>query len=241
MRLRHFIQSCAALALAAGVSAPALAHGSMHGEPGQAGMDMPPPAAGVPAWKADRPAPISYPASGDGPSYGVDPRAREAWLSECRRRTAVRDDGMGGVVIGGLLGGFAGNRIGGRHHRTTGTIAGAAVGAAVGMAVDKTEDRGRVRDECERYLDEYLAYQTQVHYGSGYPGGQRWAYVPAYAPAQGPGCACDQRPAMMAAPAPMRAQANCTETVEYEYVDVPVRPKVRYIPRRHAPDKRIRQ
>lgn len=225
MRLRHIIETCAALALAAGVSAPALAQDHMHGGPGQPGMDMP-PAPPPPAWKADRP--VAWPAPAQASSWGIDPRAREGWLMECRRRIAVRDDGLGGAVIGGLIGGVAGNRIAGRHHRTTGTIAGAAAGAIAGAVIDKAEDRGSARDECERYLDEYYAYYAQAQ--------QRWNYVPAYMPVQSNGCGCT-RPAAVA---PMRPAQNCTETVEYEYeyVEVPRRPKIRYIPRR--PDKRIR-
>ena len=87
----------------------------------------------------------------------IDPQARAAWLSECRRRLSSRDSGLGGAAIGGLIGGAAGNRIAGKGHRTVGTLAGAAAGAVAGMAIDRAEDSTRNRDECETYLDDYYA------------------------------------------------------------------------------------
>jgi len=168
---------------------------------------------------------------------GPDPRAREAWLSECRRNQARGDDGVGGAVIGGLLGGVIGNRVAGRHHRTAGTIAGAAVGAVAGAAVDRSEDRARERDWCESYLDDYQArYSHGYGYGYGYPGhGYGHAYV---------------QPMMMV-PAPMmmrmapaharKREQECTEEVTYEYVDVPVRERrIERRPVRRVPDKRVR-
>lgn len=213
MRFGRYFQTCAfAAAAMTFATAPALA-----GDPRHAGMDMP-EAAPLPAWKADRALPQQ-------PGYALDARAREDWLAECRRRVSARDSGVGGAVIGGLFGGIAGNRIAGRGHRTVGTVTGAAVGAVAGMAIDKAEDRARVRDECETYLDQYYAAYAQPGYAQGY-------YPAAYAQ----GCAC-ARPAAMV---PARREPACTETVEYEYVDVPARPARRYIPRRATPDKRIR-
>ncbi|GGC28746.1 hypothetical protein GCM10011371_15410 [Novosphingobium marinum] len=158
--------------------------------------------------------------------YRMDPRVRDEWLTECRRRMGGRDDGVGGALIGGLVGGVAGNRIAGRGNRTIGTVAGAAVGAAAGMAIDKAEDRRDVRDECERYLDDYYA-QAGHHYGYGQ------GYAP-YGHAAG-GC-CQMQP-MMAVPMAHRGEPQCTETVEYEYEDVPVRYSP---PPRPAPQKRIK-
>lgn len=166
----------------------------------------------------------SYPG---GPTYGgYEPAARDAWLADCRHRIASRDSGVGGAVIGGVVGGLAGNRIGGRHSRTLGTVAGAAVGAIAGAAIDKAEDSSRNRDECEAYLDDYYARYTQ---GGGYPGyGYQQGYYPAYG-----------RPMMVPV---AQSQPHCTETVEYVYEDVPVRPARRIIPRRSkvVPDKRVR-
>lgn len=169
---------------------------------------------------------------------GYDPR--EAWLADCRQRLSSRDSGVGGAVIGGVVGGVAGNRIAGRGNRTVGTVAGAAVGAVAGAAIDKAEDRGRNRDECEAYLDDYYARYER---GGGYPGyaagyGAPQGYYPAYRyPAQG---CCMAQPMMMVPVA--QPQQNCTETVEYVYEDVPVRPARRVIPRRSkvVPDKRVK-
>ncbi|MCB2058933.1 MAG: glycine zipper 2TM domain-containing protein [Novosphingobium sp.] len=180
-----------------------------------------------PEWHGQPPA--SY------PHQAMHPIERDKWLAECRRRLSSRDNGLGGAVIGGLVGGFAGNRIAGRGNRTVGTIAGAAVGAAAGAAIDKAEDNGRIRDECETYLDDYYAYYAQGSYGY-----QSYGY--AY-PAQGYGC-CYAAPMMMVPVMPARTEPECSETVEYEYVDVPVRAKPRPVPDKRVkvvPDKRIRQ
>ena len=178
-----------------------------------------------------------------GESPQMNGEAREAWLADCRHSLSRRDNGVGGAVIGGLIGGFAGNRIAGRGDRVVGTVAGAAVGAAAGMAIDKAEDRGRNRDACEAYLDDYYAY-----YGS-YYGNRQGGYGTAWAqPAPGYGypgyghAAYGYMPVASGCCQPVTAQPECTETVEYEYVDAPAR---RAIPRRAprakiAPDKRIR-
>lgn len=179
--------------------------------------------------------------------------AREAWLADCRQRLAARDRGVGGALIGGAAGGLPGNRIAGRGNRTVGTIAGAAVGAAAGAVIDKAEDSGRDRDECEAYLDDYYARAAGGYYpGQGYPqqgyysvptGGAGYApYAGGYAPYGygygAPGC-CMAQPMMMV---PVRrAEPECTETIEYVYEDVPVRPARRAAPRRKAAvDKRVR-
>ena len=189
----------------------------------------------------------------------LDP-AREAWLADCRRHAASRDKGLGGAAIGGVVGGVAGNRLAGPGNRTIGTVAGAAVGAVAGAAIDVAEDSGRVRDQCEAYLDDYYAnyYRNgypgapagysgypQAAYGASYAGGPypAPAYPGYYAPAYGypTGGCCSPAPVMMVPVA--SAQPQCTETVEYVYEDVPVRPKARRAPVRHTkvqPDKRIR-
>lgn len=218
MRLRHFVRACAVsttLIFAVAAIGPAMAQGSAAPGAAPIGPDM------RPAWQENRP----Y------TPQATDPRAREEWLAECRRRISARDDGVGGAVIGGLVGGVAGNRIAGRGNRTVGTIAGAAAGAVVGTAIDKAEDRGRVRDECETYLDDYYAYYGSGGYDRGYPG---YGYgYPAYGSGYGP----------IAAPAYRPAEPECTETVEYVYEDVPLRPRARRIPDKRmkvVPDKRVK-
>ncbi|MCB2077570.1 MAG: glycine zipper 2TM domain-containing protein [Novosphingobium sp.] len=211
------------VALAVTVAAPASAH--PHADPGEPLPEY------RPDWREGQPRGYEDYQQGHA-------RARDEWLAECRRRVSHRDNGVGGAVIGGLIGGVAGNRIAGRGNRTVGTIAGVAVGAAAGMAIDKAEDNRRERDECETYLDDYYARSSygqghaQYGYGYGYP-----AYSYTYAVAGG---CCQPMQAM-----PMqRSGPECTETVEYEYVDVPApRPKVRYIPEKRTkvvPDKRIK-
>jgi len=229
MRLGQLI--CVSLAGLVCSASPALAHDS-HAHDGHTDRYDP-------SWKADR-----------GGHYGVDPHAREAWLNDCRRRIGSRDNGLGGAAIGGVVGGVAGNRIAGRGDRAVGTIAGAAVGAAAGMAIDKAED-GRARDECEAFLDNYYAQYSRGGYsGYGYPG---YGHHQAYANAQyGYGAGCCHQPMMMV---PIVRQTvsepECTETVEYEYVDVPVRAKPRPVPTKRvkvvpqkrvkvAPDKRLK-
>ena len=230
MRLRHIARTCAAsaaLTLAIGTFAPAIAQEAA--EPGTAPTPGEPD--NRPEWAQ---------AQQQGHPYAIDPRAREDWLTECRRRASARDNGLGGAVIGGLVGGFAGNRIAGRGNRTVGTIAGAAVGAAAGMAIDKSEDNGRIRDECETYLDDYYARYSSASYGYGYPaagyGYGNAGYV------AGNGC-CQGAPMMMVPVRMMpRGEPKCTETVEY--VEMPVRTKARRIPDKRvriAPDKRIPQ
>lgn len=222
MRLRNFTQTSAAagaFALALGTSMPVLAH--------DAGAPHPP----QPNWDASHAQP-----------YQMDPQARDAWLADCRQKLGRRDSGIGGAVIGGLIGGVAGNRIAGRGDRTVGTIAGAAVGAAAGLAIDKSEDNGRTRDECEAYLDDYYAQYQQRGYGS-YGGTYGGSY--GYG-SYGGGC-CQSGPMMMV---PIMRQSvgepQCTETVEYEYIDEPVRraaprpaPRPRPAPTKRIPDKRI--
>ena len=106
----------------------------------------------------------SYTDAGYYPERGrIDAGSRDAWLDECRAR--YRDSNVEGALIGGALGGLAGNRIAGRGNRTVGTIAGAAVGAIAGAAIDSAEGR-RGYDECEAYLDRYMA--ADRYYGDSY-------------------------------------------------------------------------
>lgn len=227
MRLRPFLQYIAAGAAVA-VAVPALAH---DGHPAGAAVPGAAPAGPDtrPEWRGDAPPP--------GAPYAQAPRAadprvadwRDGWLADCRRRAGITDNGLGGAVIGGVVGGVLGNRIAGRGNRTVGTIAGAAVGAVAGAAIDKAEDNGRTKDQCEAWLDNYYASYAAGYPGAypgyGYAGGAYGYPAFAYVPVQ-TGC-CQ----------PARPKPDCVETVEYEYVDVPVR-RARHI--RRAPDKRVR-
>lgn len=223
MRLRSLIQTSAAagaFALALGTSVPALAHDTGAPHDGQTNWD----------------APHAQP-------YQIDPVASEAWLADCRQKIGRRDSGVGGAVIGGLVGGVAGNRIAGRGDRTVGTVAGAAVGAAAGLAIDRAEDNGRTRDECEAYLDDYYARYQQGGYGSyggSYASG--YGYGGGYGANYGGNC-CQPGPMMMA---PITRQPVgepvCTESVEYEYIDEPIRraaPRPAPRPRPAPPSKRV--
>lgn len=227
-------RSLAMLAALAAVASPSLASAHDHGGP-------PPEGWHNGSWYGDAPPPIAepapYPAYGQPRQAGTqfDPRARDAWLADCRQRISARDNGVGGAVIGGVVGGVAGNRIAGRGNRTVGTVAGAAVGAVAGSAIDRAEDRGRARDECEAYLDDYYARYTAGYAQPGYDG---YAYsapaYPGYAPSYGyPAGCCATAPVMMV---PVQPAPQCTETVEYVYEDVPVRPRTR----RYIPDKRVK-
>lgn len=192
------------------------------------------------SWYGDTPPPEMPAAAYPDPhrrrydAPGFDPRARDAWLADCRQRVAARDNGVGGAVIGGVVGGVAGNRIAGRGNRTVGTVAGAAVGAVAGAAIDRAEDRGRARDECEAYLDDYYAQYTAGYSEPGYGGYAYPGAMPAYAPtyAYPSGC-CTSAPVMMV---PVQPAAPCTETIEYVYEDVPVRPRAH----RRVIDKRVK-
>lgn len=226
MRLRQIAQTVTATAVAmiAFGSAPAFAHEGPHGHGAYPGA--PPYADGRadarPEWRGHH---------GGAPQHpGYDYQARDAWLADCRSRVSRRDNGVGGAVIGGLVGGVAGNRIAGRGNRTAGTIAGAAVGAVAGAVIDKAEDRGQSRDECEAYLDNYYASYSHG-YGAGYSG-------------YGYGYQGYAVPMMMVPVHFQRSEPECTETVEYVYEDVPVRPRPRARPMtkrvKVVPDKRVK-
>jgi hypothetical protein len=228
MRLSQlFRQSAAAGALCAAslaLAGPALAHdghqdGRDHYKSGHGPYPGGYPAPGYP--------PQGYPAHGY-PGPGMDPEAREAWLEDCRRELGRGKSAAGGALIGGVVGGVAGNRIAGRGNRTEGTIAGAAIGAGAGALIDHAGDKARTRDECEAYLADYEARYRQPGYGHG---GYGYQY-----PAYGYGGGCCQP--MMMVPVTMvpRGEPECTETVEYVYEDVPVRPARRKI----VPDKRVK-
>lgn len=157
-------------------------------------------------------------------------RAREDWLTECRRNHG-NGNMVGGAVVGGVVGGLLGNVIAKRGDKTLGTVAGAAVGAAAGGALGHGADKRRVRDYCESYLERHMGQGYGQAYPYGYP-----AYGYAYQPMT------VMVPVMMvqAAPAPQRQQRECKETqVIEEWVPV-ARPARRYIPRRAVPDKRVR-
>lgn len=228
MRLRPFLQTVTAVASLV-VAVPALAHDG-HPAPGTApaGPDT------RPEWRGEGPGPGAPYASAASVAAPHGESWRDGWLADCRRRVNSSDNGVGGAVIGGVVGGVLGNRIAGHGNRTVGTIAGAAVGAVAGAAIDKAEDSNRTKDQCEAWLDDYYASYARAPHAQGYPGyGYPAAYYgyPGYAPAfayvpMQNGCCQAARP-----------KPDCAETVEYEYVDVPVRRAARHI--RRAPDKRV--
>ena len=87
---------------------------------------------------------------------------------------------------------------------------------------------GYAADFCETYLDNYYA-QYRGHQPYGYQGSS-YGY-----PGYSGGCC---QPMMMVPVMRMqRAEPDCKETVEYEYVDAPVRASR---PPRPAPDKRVK-
>lgn len=101
---------------------------------------------------------------------------------------------------------------------------------------ERREERDRARSSCERYYDDYYAY-----YGE-----HRQQYTGMYAPASRPqpmaiydrDCVpCDR-------PISSGSGRECTETIEYEYVDVPVRrrapPPAPTKRVKVVPDKRIK-
>ena len=221
MRIHRLLPACTLVLAASLLATPAIAHEGHHYNPGTEPEAMRGEIDNGPGWNRDQRDRYSD-------SYADDPRARDRWLTECRRRYS--DNGLGGALIGGVAGGLLGNRIAGQGNRTVGTVAGAAIGAIAGAAIDKGEDRARTRDRCEAYLDDYYA-QYDRGYAGGAPGRAEYGY-----PAMDYGYAVP----MVMAPVMMPAQQKCTETVAYEYVDVPVRR--RHIPRmsvRRAPDKRL--
>ncbi|MBC2670067.1 glycine zipper 2TM domain-containing protein [Novosphingobium piscinae] len=228
----HVTLARIAVAAAVTIAAPARAHGPEHGpaapvmvSPGHWGGPFGAMYGGwAPQMVINVPtAPPPQAWSGAAPGYapgGYEGATldRESWLRECRRR--LGDNGVGGAVIGGVLGGVAGNVIGGRGNRVLGTVAGAAVGAVAGAVVDKAEDKGRVQDRCEAML-------AQPAPG---PGGPAMAY--------GYAVPVMWVPVMMM---PQPAAAGATKrTVVTEVRYETVGRSHRAIPRRAAPDKRVR-
>lgn len=155
---------------------------------------------------------------------------RGAWLDQCRAQyrdnRGRRDGGIGGGLLGAAVGGVIGNRVA-DSDRLAGTLIGAGVGgiagAVLGSVIGGSGDRRRAADECEDYLDRYLAggYGQQGHYGYGYPGygyAMHMTYVP------------------VLIEVPQRAVVR--ETVTEEWVDVPhhhVRPVKRKVEYRPTP------
>ncbi len=91
-------------------------------------------------------------------------------------------------------------------------------------------------ERCARYFDGYYGYYRSYQPGPGYA----HAYPGA---AMGYGACCQQPIMMMPAPRMQRREPECTETVEYEYVDVPVRrapPPKRTKRVKVVPDKRVK-
>jgi hypothetical protein len=104
----------------------------------------------------------------------------ERWLADCRERLGDRrgrdEDGVGAGILGAIVGGVIGNRVA-SGERLAGTLIGAGVGGLAGVAIGsaigaaaRDRDDDRVADECELYLDDYLAgYGRHPGYGYGHP------------------------------------------------------------------------
>ena len=203
-------------ALSIAFAGPALAH------PDQG----PPPAVDSrPEWTGEQP-----PAPQPGYDRAAFEQARADWLAECRANRSDSGKTVGGVVLGGLVGGVIGNRVAGRGNRTVGTVVGAAAGAAAGGAIGNAADHRAARDYCEAYLDRYTSYGPQG--GFSYGPQANWGYAPMMVMVP---------VAMVPMAAPQQPPRECKETVvTEEWVEVPGKPHIRYIPPRRVPDKRIR-
>ncbi len=164
------------------------------------------------------------------PGYdrGAYEQARADWLADCRANRSSSGKTVGGAVLGGLVGGVIGNRVAGRGNRTVGTVIGATAGAVAGGAIGSAADRRASRDYCEAYLDRYTSHQGQGSFGYGQP--VTWGYAPMMV----------MMPVAMV-PVATHQQRECKETiVTEEWVTVPGKPHIRYIPPRRVPDKRVR-
>lgn len=123
-----------------------------------------------------------------GPAYPPQPAFdREAWLDQCRaqygRDRRGRGDGkLGGGILGAAVGGVIGNRVA-DGDRLAGTLIGAGVGgiagAVLGSVISGSGNNRRAGDECETYLDRYMAggYGQQGYYGHGYGYGYTHGYA----------------------------------------------------------------
>lgn len=154
-------------------------------------------------------------------------QSRANWLNECRRRHGTGNK-VGGAVVGGLVGGVIGNRVADKGNRVIGTVGGAAVGAIAGGAIGDAADKRAARDWCESYLEQNMTWSQGYGQGQqvvGYGHAPMMVMVPV---------------AYVAVQAPAQAR-ECKETiVTEEWVTVPGKPRVRYIPPRRVPDKRVR-
>jgi hypothetical protein len=120
---------------------------------------------------------------------------REGWLADCRAQygdeRSRRSGRQGGGILGAAVGGVIGNRVA-DGDRLAGTLIGAGVGGlaglAIGSAIGAANDRDRAADECELYLDRYMAgghagYPGHVWPGYGYGYHHAYAYpAVAYVP-----------------------------------------------------------
>lgn len=171
--------------------------------------------------------PHAYPMHGALPQPAFD---RDGWLADCRARLGHRrgrdEDGVGGGILGAIVGGVIGNRVA-SGERLAGTLIGAGVGGLAGVAIGtaigaatRDRDHARAADECELYLDDYLArYSRRPDYGYGHP----YAYGYGY-PVQ-----MTYMPVLVMVP----QRAVVRETVTEEWIDAPA-PAKRTI-HRHTP------
>lgn len=131
----------------------------------------------------------AYPAHHGGPAMPPQPAFdREDWLDQCRAqyrrdRRGRSEGGLGGGILGAAIGGVIGNRVDDDGNRLAGTLIGAGVGgiagAVLGSVIGGSGDKRRAADECEAYLDRYMAggYGQQGYYGHGqYAQGYGYGY-----------------------------------------------------------------
>ncbi|MCB2049221.1 MAG: hypothetical protein KDE32_13505 [Novosphingobium sp.] len=88
----------------------------------------------------------------------------------------------------------------------------------------------QAEERCMRYFDSYYEYYRSYQPAPGYAYGYQGAAMTSGG--------CCQQPMMMPGPRMARREPECTETVEYEYVDVPVRRRA--APPPPAPTKRVK-
>lgn len=172
-----------------------------------------------------------YPMHHAGPPIPPQPAFdREAWLDQCRAQyrdyrdnRGRRDGGIGGGILGAAVGGVIGNRVA-DGDRLAGTLIGAGVGgiagAVLGSAIGGSSDRrreARAADECEAWLDRYLAGgYGHAGYGQGYGQGY-YGYGYGY-PGYGYGYAMHMTYVPVLVAVPQRAVVR--ETVTEEWVEV---------------------
>lgn len=170
---------------------------------------------------------------------------REAWLEDCARqyrsgRSDRREGGIGGGILGAAVGGVIGNRVV-DGDRLAGTLIGAGIGGIAGAVIGSAiagggeRERDRLREECEAWLDRYMAggYGAGGYGAGGYGAGY---YGHGYGYGYGHAVHMTYVPVLVQIP----QRAVVRETVTEEWVETPhhhTRPGKRQV-HRHAPAPR---